>query len=255
MIAMRLLRLVCMLTRNHAFGIGTRHFIKEFVFKMARPRQFDPEITLDFAVDTFWEFGFEATSIEKLCHNLKLNPGSLYGAYGDKRTLFLAILDRYIEKVSSEAIERIAGNPSGVAGIRAYFDFLIEAIIDGKRRWGCLLTNSLVELSGREPAVAAKVELHFARLETAFASALGAIKGGGRTAIGHRPRTRALLRLRRSGAQRRGADETKPGEAAVDCPSGVALARTGPTLIAARKRRRLCVLRASGTGIKNTILP
>jgi TetR/AcrR family transcriptional regulator, transcriptional repressor for nem operon len=146
---------------------------------MARPRQFDPEITLDFAVDTFWESGFEATSIEKLCHNLKLNPGSLYGAYGDKRTLFLAILDRYIDKVSSEAIERIAGNPSGVAGIRAYFDFLIEAIIDGKRRWGCLLTNSLVELSGREPAVAAKVELHFARLETAFASALARSKAAG----------------------------------------------------------------------------
>ena len=146
---------------------------------MARPRQFDPEITLDFAVDTFWESGFEATSIEKLCHNLKLNPGSLYGAYGDKRTLFLAILDRYIDKVSSEAIERIAGNPSGVAGIRAYFDFLIEAIIDGKRRWGCLLTNSLVELSSREPVVAAKVELHFARLETAFASALARSRAAG----------------------------------------------------------------------------
>ena len=139
---------------------------------MARPRQFDPEITLDFAVDTFWEWGFEATSIEKLCRNLKLNPGSLYGAYGDKRTLFVAILDRYVDKVSSEAIEQIAGNPSGVAGIRAYFDFLIEAIIEGKRRWGCLLTNSLVELSGRDPEVAAKVALHFARLETAFASAL-----------------------------------------------------------------------------------
>ena len=110
--------------------------------------------------------------IEKLCRNLKLNPGSLYGAYGDKRTLFIAILDRYIDKVSSEAIERIAANPSGVSGIRAYFDFLIEAILEGKRRWGCLLTNSLVELSSREPEVAAKVALHFARLETAFASAL-----------------------------------------------------------------------------------
>ncbi len=103
---------------------------------MARPRQFDPEHTLDFAVDTFWECGFEATSIEKLCRNLKLNPGSLYGAYGDKRTLFIAILDRYIDKVSSEAIERIAGNPSGVAGIRAYFDFLIEGYPRGKAAMG-----------------------------------------------------------------------------------------------------------------------
>jgi TetR/AcrR family transcriptional repressor of nem operon len=146
---------------------------------MARPIQFDRELALDLAVDTFWESGFEATSIEKLCRNLKLNPGSLYGAYGDKRTLFVAILDRYVEKVSREAIERIAGSPSGIAGIHAYFDFLIEAILGGKRRWGCLITNSLIELAAREPEIASKVELHFARLETAFASALARARAAG----------------------------------------------------------------------------
>lgn len=146
---------------------------------MGRPRQFDAERTLDVAVDTFWECGFDATSVEKLCRNLKLNPGSLYGAYGDKRALFTAALERYIDKVSSEAIERIAGNSSGVAGIRAYFEFLIDAIIDGKRRWGCLLTNSLVELASRDPEVSARVAIHFARLETAFASALARSRANG----------------------------------------------------------------------------
>jgi TetR/AcrR family transcriptional regulator, transcriptional repressor for nem operon len=146
---------------------------------MARPREFDPNAALDVAVDTFWERGFEATSIQNLCRDLKLNPGSLYGAYGDKRTLFGAILDRYVEKVSREAIERIASNPSGLAGIRSYFDFLIAAMVDGKRKWGCLITNTLVELAAREPDIAVKVELHFARLETAFASALTRAKAAG----------------------------------------------------------------------------
>jgi TetR/AcrR family transcriptional repressor of nem operon len=146
---------------------------------MGRHKQFDPEAVLDLAVDAFWERGFEATSIQELCVRLELNPGSLYGTYGDKRALFAAIFDRYLESVSRHAVERIAKSPSGIEGIREYFAFLVDAIIDGKRRWGCLVTNSLIELSTRDPEILTKVELHFARLETAFASALARSRAAG----------------------------------------------------------------------------
>jgi TetR/AcrR family transcriptional repressor of nem operon len=146
---------------------------------MARTKQFDPAATLDRAVDAFWRQGFEATAVQELCQRMGINPGSLYGAYGDKRALFMAVLDRYIETVSREAIERIGREPSGLAGIRSYFQHIIDAIIDGKRRWGCLVTNSLVELAEREPEIATKISLHFARLETAFAGALARGKAAG----------------------------------------------------------------------------
>jgi TetR/AcrR family transcriptional regulator, transcriptional repressor for nem operon len=160
---------------------------------MGRAKQFDPDAALDRAVDTFWQHGFEATSIQELCLSLKLNPGSLYGTYGDKRSLFFAVFDRYIEKVSRDAIERIAREPSGIAGIRAYFDFLIDAIVDGKRRWGCLITNSIVELAAREPEIAAKVEVHFARLETALASALARAQALGELTPGIGPERAPFL--------------------------------------------------------------
>jgi TetR/AcrR family transcriptional repressor of nem operon len=146
---------------------------------MGRHKQFDPEAVLDLAVDAFWERGFEATSIQELCVRLELNPGSLYGTYGDKRALFAAIFDRYLESVSRHAVERIAKSPSGIEGIREYFAFLVDAIVDGKRRWGCLVTNSLIELSTRDPEILTKVKLHFARLETAFASALARSRAAG----------------------------------------------------------------------------
>ena len=154
---------------------------------MGRRKQFDPEAALDLAVDAFWERGFEATSIQDLCVRLELNPGSLYGTYGDKRALFAAIFDRYLERVSRYAIERIAKNPSGIEGIHDYFAFLVDAIVDGKRRWGCLVTNSLIELSTREPEILTKVGLHFARLETAFASALARSKAAGELPTGVGP--------------------------------------------------------------------
>jgi TetR/AcrR family transcriptional repressor of nem operon len=161
--------------------------------KMARTKQFDPEVTLDLAVDSFWQHGFEGTVVHELCRHLKLNPGSLYSTYGDKRALFLAVFDRYVEKVSRDAIERIAREPSGLAGIRDYFDFLIDAIVGGRRRWGCLITNSVIELAARDREVAAKIELHFARLETAFAGALARSQAAGELQSGSGPEAAPYL--------------------------------------------------------------
>lgn len=139
---------------------------------MARPKAFDPQVVLDRAVDSFWQLGFDGVAVQDLCRAMVINPGSLYGTYGDKRALFLAALDRYMETVSKDAIERIAGESSGRSGIRSYFAFLVDAIIDGKRRWGCLVTNAAVECADHDPEIAERISLHFARLETAFASAL-----------------------------------------------------------------------------------
>jgi TetR/AcrR family transcriptional repressor of nem operon len=127
---------------------------------------------LDKAVKVFWRDGFEAAAVETLCEEMKLSPGSLYGAFGGKRELFLAALDRYMDRISSDAIKRIAAPASGMEGIRSYFGNLVDAIVEGRRMRGCLLTNSLIELGERDPEVAHKVSLNLTRLETAFAGAL-----------------------------------------------------------------------------------
>jgi TetR/AcrR family transcriptional regulator, transcriptional repressor for nem operon len=160
---------------------------------MPRAKQFDPDTALDAAVDLFWEAGFEATSVHDLCRKLKLNPGSLYGTFGDKRALFVAVFDRYVDRISREAIERIAGGPSGLAGITAYFDFLIAAIVDGKRRWGCLITNSLIQLGASQPEIETKIALHFARLETAFTNALAYAQSQGELKPGVGPEAASYL--------------------------------------------------------------
>ena len=151
---------------------------------MGRAKQFDPSKALDVAVDAFWEHGYDGTGVQDLCRAMDLNPGSIYGAWGDKRALFLAALDRYVDTVSIEATDRRGRNPSVMAAIRDYFAHLIDAIVDGKRRWGCLITNTAVELARREPTIAARIALHFARLETAFAGALARARDAGELAPG-----------------------------------------------------------------------
>jgi TetR/AcrR family transcriptional repressor of nem operon len=160
---------------------------------MARPKEFDEATVLDEAVDAFWERGFDGTVVQDLCAAMGLNPGSLYGTFGDKRALFLAALDRYVDTVSRQAIERIGGGHSGLTGIRSYFDHLIAAMLDGKRRWGCLITNSAAELALHDPDVAARVKLQLARIESAFASALARAQAAGELAEGAGPHGAAFL--------------------------------------------------------------
>lgn len=139
---------------------------------MGRQKEFDQSFVLEQAMDIFWEHGFEATSVRGLCNAMALNSGSLYGAFSDKRTLFLAALDHYIDTISREAAERINNETSGLAGIRAFFDFMIDAIQSGKRRWGCLVTNSVAEMAYCDPEIATRAQRQLKRLERSFAQAL-----------------------------------------------------------------------------------
>lgn len=139
---------------------------------MGRKREFDVDRALDTALETFWECGYEASSMQVLCAAMEVAPGSAYAAFGTKRELFLAALRHYTETVSAEAVGRITSAPTGAQGLHAYFDHLVDAMVDGRRRWGCLITNTLVEFAGRDPELAGIGRLHLAALRAAFDSAL-----------------------------------------------------------------------------------
>ncbi|HZZ63481.1 MAG TPA: TetR/AcrR family transcriptional regulator [Roseiarcus sp.] len=67
--------------------------------RRGRPRAFEPETALARAMDVFWKDGFAATSLDDLSAATGLNRPSLYGAFGDKRALYLKAYRRYREHV------------------------------------------------------------------------------------------------------------------------------------------------------------
>ncbi|WP_395055394.1 TetR/AcrR family transcriptional regulator [Polaromonas sp.] len=146
---------------------------------MGRPREFNTDDVLDRAVDVFWARGFDAVGVQEICRATGLNPGSLYSAFGDKRGIFVQALQRYMRVVSHEAIGRLNGNPSGLASLEDYFAKLIDAMVDGKRQWGCLVTNSVVEFALRDAEIAEAFRLHLTRLEVAFEGAVERAKRAG----------------------------------------------------------------------------
>src|SRR6478609_9281366 len=65
--------------------------------RRGRPRAYQPEIALGKALDLFRKDGFAATSLDDLSAATGMNRPSLYGAFGDKRELFIKSYRRYRE--------------------------------------------------------------------------------------------------------------------------------------------------------------
>lgn len=139
---------------------------------MARHREFDMDDVLDAAMGVFWRDGYSGAAIGDICTATGLNPGSIYGAFGNKRGLFLAVIHHYLEQINQPGIVILESNPEGLGGIRDYFEHIVEGILHNNRRWGCLGTNAFIELKESDDEVARIFKNHFAQLAKVFERAL-----------------------------------------------------------------------------------
>jgi AcrR family transcriptional regulator len=119
---------------------------------MGRPREFDVDQALDRALDVFWRNGYEGTSISDLTAAMRINPPSLYAAFGNKAELYRKALDRYIEQRTNfwnEAFE--APTARGVVEhlLREGANFLTEECNPG----GCMLVRGAMSCSEAEAAL------------------------------------------------------------------------------------------------------
>jgi TetR/AcrR family transcriptional regulator, copper-responsive repressor len=69
--------------------------VKQAAKPRGRPRSFDRDKALERAMQLFWRQGYEATSVHDLTRAMRINPPSLYAAFGDKEHLYLEALERY----------------------------------------------------------------------------------------------------------------------------------------------------------------
>ncbi|QOZ50908.1 TetR/AcrR family transcriptional regulator [Bradyrhizobium sp. CCBAU 53338] len=73
--------------------------------RRGRPRAYEPDVALGKALDLFRKQGFAATSLDDLSEATGMNRPSLYGAFGDKRELYIKSYQRYREDARASMIE------------------------------------------------------------------------------------------------------------------------------------------------------
>lgn len=142
-----------------------------------RPREFETEKALDAAMRLFWRQGYEGTSIAALAKAMRINPPSLYAAFGNKEKLFAKVLLRYLQNPASY-LPRALAEPMARQAIERLFAGAIDMAMNPQNPDGCMLVQGALatgpsarvarkQLSrGRAAAEAAVVK----RLELAIAA-------------------------------------------------------------------------------------
>ena len=112
---------------------------------MARPREFDEGAVLDAAIRQFWLRGYEATSVRKLADEMGIAGASLYNTFSDKRALYRAALNRYLEQAFRERIVRLERSLPPKEAVETFFREIIDKSLGDRRCRGCMLVNAALE--------------------------------------------------------------------------------------------------------------
>ncbi|QDY44452.1 TetR/AcrR family transcriptional regulator [Candidatus Pantoea soli] len=127
---------------------------------VGRPREFDPEDFLNTALECFWQKGYRATSMADLMKASGLASASIYKLYPDKRAIYLAALQQYMDEGITRGAKRKA-DLSPEAALRETLEFvaLLSSAPDGEK--GCFTIAAASELLPGDEDVQRKVSTKF----------------------------------------------------------------------------------------------
>ena len=130
-----------------------------------RPRSFDEDAAVERAMAVFWSRGYHATALPDLLRATKLSRGSLYAAFGDKHSLFLRALDRYIADAVARLNIELDPRKDPVDGLRSYLAGYVDRTRGSHGRRGCLVIATAMELAGRDSDVNRRIASFFKVME------------------------------------------------------------------------------------------
>ena len=133
-----------------------------------RPRSFDTDEVLDRVRDTFWRYGYAGTSMDQLSAATGLHKPSLYGAFGDKKKLYLAALDNYLADVRAEFAEAFA-IPDLFESLEAMTEWSIDKFM-GKDEagTGCFMMHTAMPEASEDPEISRAVRESMDSLDRAL---------------------------------------------------------------------------------------
>ena len=133
-----------------------------------RPREFDGVERLRRIMKLFWEKGYEGLSLAEIMAATNLNKGSLYAAYGDKRSMYLKSLALYEDDVVKSAVRFLKDpKPSAEERLQAFLSAPLNGPMHGDRS-GCFLCNASADQADLNKETQRQVSHGFQLLENAL---------------------------------------------------------------------------------------
>jgi AcrR family transcriptional regulator len=111
--------------------------------KRGRPRGYEPDAALSQARAAFWDEGYSGTSLDTLSAAMGMNRPSLYGAFGDKRALYLKTLEGYRALGRAAIAEALGGDHRLPEALRRVYRSALDIYLSGERgARGCFLIGT-----------------------------------------------------------------------------------------------------------------
>lgn len=159
-----------------------------------RPRKFEAGKALNDARRAFWNGGYAATSLDELAEATGLNRPSLYGAFGDKRAIYIRALDLSADESVAAITRTFSPDLSIREGLGNVFSGSVSVYLAGDRGpRGCFIVCTGLVESVTDPDIRAATARALDRIEAAFEQRFALGRERGEIAPGADPAGLAMM--------------------------------------------------------------
>lgn len=149
-----------------------------------RPREYDPDTALGSALAVFWRKGFASSSLDELARAAGMNRPSLHAAFGDKKALYLAAIERFGQDMRDQAGAAL-DNPRLEDALRSYFAAAIEMYLsDPSHPKGCFVVCTAATEAPNDPDIRAALGATLDEIDRGFETRLEQAQRAGDLAPG-----------------------------------------------------------------------
>jgi AcrR family transcriptional regulator len=162
--------------------------------RRGRPRAYEPEVALARALDVFWKDGFAATSLDDLSAATGMNRPSLYGAFGDKRELYIKSYQSYRDRARLRMGEVFSAELPLRPLLERVYGIALDMYLsgeDGPR--GCFTVMTATSEAVYDPDIRKLVLSGLSEMDRFFARLFKAAQARGELAASAKPDTLAQL--------------------------------------------------------------
>ncbi|MGY8709187.1 TetR/AcrR family transcriptional regulator [Bradyrhizobium sp. 18BD] len=139
--------------------------------RRGRPRAYEPDVALGKALDLFRRQGFASTSLDDLSEATGMNRPSLYGAFGDKRELYIKSYRRYREEARASMVEIFREEMPVRQRLERIFAAALNIYLSGETGpRGCFTVVTAASEAVSDPDIRAMVLDGLSELDKAFAN-------------------------------------------------------------------------------------
>jgi AcrR family transcriptional regulator len=162
--------------------------------RRGRPRAYQPEVALGKALGLFRKAGFAATSLDDLSAATGMNRPSLYGAFGDKRELYIKSYQRYRDDARAAMADIFRDELPIRKRLERIYAAALDIYLPGETGpLGCFTVMTAASEAVADPEIRAMVLEGLSEMDKAFANAFRRAKENGELAASADPAVLAQL--------------------------------------------------------------